>query len=95
MHDLEFNPAYFDTIKLIHARADTMLPGIKFIGFLMDMQAANGVNGNDHIDFERLLAADDANFAHDVFGIIRHMNRDTGKLGDFFVPRFARHCAAA
>lgn len=36
-----------------------------------------------------LLAADDANFAHDVFGIRRHLNRQTGELGDCFLPRFA------
>lgn len=37
-----------------------------------------------------LLAADDANFGHDVFGISRHINRDTGELGGHFLPRFAR-----
>ena len=94
MPNVEFNRAYFDTIKLIHARADNMRPGLKFIDFLMDMQAANGVNGNDHIDFDRLLEADDFNFAHDVFGIIRHMDRTTGKLTDFFSPRFTRREAA-
>lgn len=36
-----------------------------------------------------LLEADDFNFAHDVFGIDRHINRDTGKLENFFSPRFS------
>lgn len=36
-----------------------------------------------------LLAADDGNFAHDVSGIMRHLDRDTGKLGECFVPRYA------
>ena len=36
-----------------------------------------------------LLATDDTNFAHDVWGIRRHMNRQTGQLGDCFLPRFA------
>ena len=35
-------------------------------------------------------AYDDHNFAHDVFGIRRHMNRKTAKLEDHFVPRFFR-----
>lgn len=39
---------------------------------------------------EELLAADDANFAHDVFGIRRHLNRETLKIEDCFLPRFAR-----
>lgn len=38
-----------------------------------------------------LLDADDANFGHDVFGIRRFLDRDTGKLGGFFLPRFSRH----
>lgn len=37
-----------------------------------------------------LLAADDFNFAHDLAGIQRHINRETGKLEGFFLPRFAR-----
>lgn len=36
----------------------------------------------------RLLAADDFNFAHDVFGIRRHLDRENGKLVDCFLPRF-------
>lgn len=41
------------------------------------------------INFDVLLAADDLNFAHDVFGIVRHLDRTTGKLGNFYLPRFA------
>lgn len=36
------------------------------------------------------LAADDVNFCHDLFGIDRHLDRDTGKLMNFFRPRFAK-----
>ena len=36
-----------------------------------------------------LLQADDFNFAHDVFGINRHLNRETYELEDCFVPRYA------
>lgn len=43
-----------------------------------------------------LLQADDFNFAHDIFGIDRHINRATGKLENFFSPRFlAREQEAA
>lgn len=41
------------------------------------------------IDFERLLAADNFNFVHDICGIARHLNRETGELLDMFRPRFA------
>lgn len=54
---------------------------------MMDVTAAHV---NDHaIDLADLLAADNADFAHDVFGIRHHIDRSTGKLGDCFVPRYA------
>lgn len=36
-----------------------------------------------------LLESNDFNFAHDVFGIRRHINRTSGQLENCFVPRFA------
>lgn len=62
------------------------------VGFRLDVieirmdLAACHANGNP-VDFAKLLAADDATFGHDVFGISRHMDRDTGQLRDFFSPR--------
>ena len=36
-----------------------------------------------------LLAAEDFDFSHDMLGIRRHLNRETGKLEDCFLPRYA------
>lgn len=36
-----------------------------------------------------LRDADQFNFAHDMYGIQRHLNRQTGTLENFFLPRFA------
>ncbi|OGP23908.1 MAG: hypothetical protein A2X99_05760 [Deltaproteobacteria bacterium GWB2_55_19] len=36
------------------------------------------------------LKADSLNFAHDMFGIQRHLDRKTGKLENCFLPRFAQ-----
>ena len=41
------------------------------------------------LKLQELLEPDDTNFAHDVFGIRRHINRKTGKLENCFVPRYA------
>lgn len=43
------------------------------------------------LDLKRLLAADDFNFAHDVYGIERHLERDIDnpRMNDCFLPRFA------
>lgn len=52
---------------------------------LMDVTAchANGMP----LDLDKLAGADEFNFAHDVFGIRRHINRETGVIEDCFVPR--------
>lgn len=53
----------------------------------MDVTAthANGCK----LRLDDLLAAEPFDFAHDMFGIRRHLNRETGGLGDCFEPRFA------
>jgi hypothetical protein len=54
----------------------------------MDLSATNA-NGCP-MDFKAMLEADDFNFFHDFHGIQRHINRRTGKLENFFLPRFAK-----
>lgn len=55
---------------------------------MMDLSAVHA-NGNP-LRLEELRQADDFNFAHDILGIRRHLNRETGKLEDGFRPRFSR-----
>jgi hypothetical protein len=55
----------------------------------MDITACH-CNGNP-LRLQELLDADDFNFSHDVFGIQRHINRETGKLENCFLPRFTRY----
>lgn len=48
-----------------------------------------------HFDAQKLrlddlLAADDVNFAHDIGGLSRHLDRDTRKLMNCFSPRFSQ-----
>jgi hypothetical protein len=78
-----------DVIDAIAARAIVMARPDKWAlrDAKMDIIAAH----NDiPLDLDRLLAADDMNFCHDVFGINRHLNRTTFKLENCFVPRNAR-----
>lgn len=58
----------------------------EFQSLCMDLEAADC---DIPMDLARLLAADKFNFAHDVCGIVRHINRKTSKLEDCFIPRFA------
>lgn len=61
--------------------------GWKKIDLVMDLTAvhANGCR----LQLERLLDADVSNFIHDICGIVRHIDRETGCLGGSFVPRCA------
>lgn len=56
------------------------------LDWIMDIEAANAAVG---LRLDDLLHADHFNFAHDVLGIARNLNRDTGKLENCFLPRFA------
>lgn len=42
------------------------------------------------IKLEELLNAPLEDFAHDVFGINQHLDHDTHKLTDCFLPRYAK-----
>lgn len=55
---------------------------------VMDLSATSA-NGCP-MDFAKLAKADAETFAHDVYGIVRHIDRATGKLGDCFLPRTAK-----
>jgi hypothetical protein len=54
---------------------------------MMDLEAVHS-NGCP-LDFDKLLSFDDGNFAHDVLGIRQHIDRETGQLAGYFMPRCA------
>lgn len=63
--------------------------GRRDIGTLDAKMDITAVHTNGHpLKLDKFLAADDFNFAHDFFGINRHINRDTGGLNSCFSPRF-------
>lgn len=53
----------------------------------MDLEAAHA---DCPLDLQKLLDADEVNFYHDVMGIFKNINRQTKKLENCFVPRFAK-----
>lgn len=53
----------------------------------MDLLAAHNSNP---LRLQDMVSGPDFDFVHDVFGIRRHLNRETGELGDCFSPRFSR-----
>jgi hypothetical protein len=69
-----------------HNRSGAARRGAK-LHHQMNVSAVHA-SGNP-LRLQDLLDADDFNFAHDVFGIDRHLDRDTGELQNFFSPRFS------
>ena len=81
-----------DKIKEIVDRAFEEIDVLNDKGFtcmdvLMDITACHA-NGCP-LDLEKMLAAPKFDFAHDVCGIIGHLDRSTGQLVDCFLPRCA------
>ena len=93
MVDINFNakPHDFKIINKIANRAGAMFKDIDSPvskkTLLMDITATH-LNGCP-LRLEALLDADNFNFAHDLFGIREHLNRETGQLDGHFRPRFA------
>ena len=58
-----------------------------YITVMMDIEAVH-CNGNP-LRLDELLKADNFNFLHDIGGINKHINRETGKLEDCFSPRYS------
>ena len=59
----------------------------KKLTVVMDIDACHS-NGCP-LKLGELLRASDFEFAHDVGGIITNINRETGKLENCFLPRYA------
>jgi hypothetical protein len=86
-HEAETIDAIADrALRMAQAHRSKRAAGSK-LDWTMDITAthANGCPMKLHA----LLEADDFNFAHDVFGIERHLNRSTGQLEHCFLPRYA------
>ena len=90
---IKFNTTLEDArlINRIAERAENLAVGqnITFDRLSCEMDVtATHLNGTP-LDLQKFLDFDDFNFAHDIAGILRHIDRSTGKLTGFFLPRCA------
>lgn len=76
-----------DLIGDIAGRAKKMNNTVDIVSAQMDITLAHSVCP---LKLDELLAADDFNFIHDVAGIMRHIDRETGQLKNCFYPRFSK-----
>lgn len=77
-----------ETICLIVARAQKeCFPQRSKLNLNMDITAAHC--NDSKLRLTELLKADNFNFAHDICGIVKNLNRETGKLENCFSPKFS------
>jgi hypothetical protein len=90
MIDWNISRKDLDTILLIVERVFTEFPNYPDDkrSLLMDLNACH-TNGCP-LDLAGLLTMPRLDFSHDIYGLRQHLNRETGKLEDFFVPRCAK-----
>lgn len=74
-------------ITKIVKRAVKKYPDLESTDTMMDITATH-CNGC-RLKLAQLLETDDFNFAHDIFGIVNNIDRNTGKLKNCFLPRFS------
>ena len=76
-------------IDRICKRAVNLFPQyeLDFTEIQMDIAAAHVA---EPLDLEKFMEFDDFNFAHDIFGIIDHIDRETGKMQNCFLPRCSK-----
>lgn len=72
-------------VKRAHALFQEHGNSAERLSIRMDIAA---IHLHTPLDLEGLLAADDGNFAHDIGGIRRFLDRETGQLTECFLPRF-------
>lgn len=79
------------TIRMIcdraHELADELALPFDLVSTMMDLTALQA--GICKLRIDELLHAERMDFIHDVWGIRRHLNRDTGVLENHFLPRYA------
>lgn len=73
-------------IQKIVVRAASLLGGFEKLELAMDLTVVHA-NGN-RLRLKELLEAPKFDFVHDIAGIRRHLNRNTGILEGFFTPRY-------
>lgn len=94
MMTINFNatPSECHIIKQIAQRYKTLRESLGWQTDLLDVVmdiTATHMNGCP-LDLQKLLSAQEMDFAHDVAGIREHLDRKTGRLENCFLPRYAK-----
>ena len=99
MYNIDFEKISTEDLELIEAIAERAAQMyIKLFGSLKSLRvfrihAGMGlvcVHSQSPLRLKDLLEADDVNFSYDLGEIRTNLNRNTGKLDNFFCPRFSK-----
>lgn len=82
------NPEDHKLANKIARRLYRKYPSVDIVSVQMDIIAVHTCGCP--LKLSELLKADDFNFEHDVFGICSNIDRLTGELKNFFLPRYAQ-----
>lgn len=82
----DLSAADLETIHDIAKRITSDFPDADMLTVEMDLSACHLLNP---LRLSDMLTADRMDLCHDVFGIMRHINRNTGELRNCFSPRFS------
>ena len=88
---IDWNKTTHEEVLLINRiakQAVSLDPTLDLLQVQMDLEACHTCGCP--LGLKRMMQADQANLMHDIGGISRHLNHDTGELGDCFWPRFAK-----
>lgn len=88
---LQFNATReeLDLIVKIAKRVEAITPHLTRLTIIMDLEACH--SNACPLDLVAMLDSRETDLMHDVCGINRHLDRQTGELMDCFVPRFAAY----
>lgn len=87
---IDWNKIEKEDMKIIHEiskRAVKEFNVGELLDYTMDVGATHTCGCP--LDLQKLLDADKFNFAHDIFGINKNLDRETGELLNCFLPRCA------
>ena len=84
---VKYNTPQEDSKKIssIVKRAGKEIGITDILSLWIDLDAINS-NGTP-LDFDKLLGFDKFDFGHDIYGMISHLDRETGKLTGKFIPK--------
>ncbi len=77
-------------LTIVHIADRAIEMGISNMSKLTLIMDISNADAQFNLDVVGLLNAEPFDFAHDVWGIQDNINRTTHKVGNHFVPRYAR-----